>query len=48
MDFNYAQTALFDGSMTSQQWAQLGVTSIGWLVVPTAVGIWLVMRSEVK
>ena len=48
VDFNYAQTALFDGSMTSQQWAQLGVTSIGWLVVPTAVGIWLVMRSEVK
>jgi ABC-2 type transport system permease protein len=48
VDFNYAQTALFDGSMTATQWAQLGVTSIGWLVVPIAVGIRLVMRSEVK
>jgi ABC-2 type transport system permease protein len=48
VDFNYAQTALFDGTMTSTQWAQLGVTSIGWLVVPIAVGIRLVMRSEVK
>jgi ABC-2 type transport system permease protein len=48
VDFNYAQTQLFDGALTSQQWAQLGVTTVGWLVIPTAIGIWLVMRSEVK
>jgi ABC-2 type transport system permease protein len=48
VDFNFAQSALFNGALTSQQWAQLGVTTFGWLVVPTALGVWLVMRSEVK
>ena len=48
VDFNYASTALFNGSLTSEQWAQLGVTTVGWLVIPTAIGVWLVMRSEVK
>jgi ABC-2 type transport system permease protein len=48
VDFNFAQTALFNGSLTGEQWAQLGVTSLAWLVVPTAVGIRLVLRSEVK
>jgi hypothetical protein len=48
VDFNYAQGALFDGSLTSEQWAQLGVTSLVWLVVPIAVGVAMVMRSEVK
>ena len=48
VDFNYAQSRLFDGALTSEQWAQLGVTSLVWLAVPTAIGIWLVMRSEVK
>jgi len=48
VDFNFAQSALFDGSLSSQEWAQLGVTSLVWLVIPTAVGVWMVMRSEVK
>jgi ABC-2 type transport system permease protein len=48
VDFNYASTALFNGSLTSEQWSQLGVTTVGWLVIPTAIGVWLVMRSEVK
>jgi ABC-2 type transport system permease protein len=48
VDFNYAQSALFNGSLTAQQWAHLGVTGLAWLVVPTALGVWLVMRSEVK
>jgi hypothetical protein len=48
VDFNFAQTALFNGALTGEQWAQLGVTSVAWLVVPTAVGVWMVMRSEVK
>ena len=34
--------------MSGQQWAQLGVTTSAWLVVPTLVGVWLVLRSEVK
>jgi hypothetical protein len=48
VDFNYAQAALFDGSMTGEQWANLGVTSLVWLVLPLAVGLRMIMRSEVK
>jgi ABC-2 type transport system permease protein len=48
VDFNYAQTALFNGDLTGEQWANLGVTGIIWLVVPLAVGVAMVMRSEVK
>jgi ABC-2 type transport system permease protein len=49
VDFNWAQGALTDGSsMTGDQWAQLGVTGIFWLVIPLAVGVRMVLRSEVK
>ena len=48
VDFNYASSALFNGSLTGQQWAQLGVTTVAWVLVPMAVGVWLVSRSEVK
>jgi ABC-2 type transport system permease protein len=48
VDFNYAQSALFNGSLTGEQWAHLGVTALVWLVIPIAVGVRLVMRSEVK
>ena len=48
VDFNFAQSRLFDVGMTSQNWAQLGVSSILWLVLPLTVGLALLMRSEVK
>ncbi|MEP6815570.1 MAG: ABC transporter permease subunit, partial [Marmoricola sp.] len=48
VDFNFAQGQLFNGTMNSEQWANLGVTAIIWLVVPMTVGIWMVLRSEVK
>lgn len=48
VDFNYAQSALFNGSLSGQQWGQLAVTSALWLALPMTVGTWLVMRSEVK
>ena len=48
VDFNYAQTALFNADLTGEQWAQLGTSGVMWLVVPLAVGLALVMRSEVK
>jgi ABC-2 type transport system permease protein len=48
VDFNYAQSALFNGSLTGEQWGQLGVTTLGWVILPMALGIWLVTRSEVK
>ena len=48
VDFNYAQSALFNGHMTGEQWAHLGTASALWLVLPLTVGLALVMRSEVK
>jgi hypothetical protein len=48
VDFDYAQSPLLAGAMTSEQWAHLGTSSAIWLVVPLAVGVLGVLRSEVK
>ncbi|HET7476892.1 MAG TPA: ABC transporter permease [Dermatophilaceae bacterium] len=48
VDFNYAQGALFNGGLSGEQWANLGTAAAIWLVLPLAVGLTLVMRSEVK
>ena len=48
VDFHYAQSALFGGAPTAQQWTHLGVTAVIWLVIPLTVGLGLVMRAEVK
>ncbi len=48
IDFNFAQTPLFDGNLGGQEWAQLGVSGLIWLVLPLALGVMLIMRSEVK
>jgi hypothetical protein len=48
VDFNYAQSALFNGPLSAEQWQHLVVTGALWLLLPTLVGIRLVMRSEVK
>jgi ABC-2 type transport system permease protein len=48
VDFNFAQSALYNGTLDAHQWAHLAVTGAIWLAVPTALGVWLVMRSEVK
>lgn len=43
-----AQHALFHGSLTGEMWSQLGVTSVIWLVAPLTVGLWTLLRSEIK
>lgn len=48
VDFNYAQSALFEGGPTSEQWAQIGVSGLFWLVIPLTIGLFTVLRSEVK
>jgi len=48
IDFNYAQSALFNGVPDGEQWAQIGTSGLIWLVAPMALGLWLLMRSEVK
>ncbi|HEY9352327.1 MAG TPA: ABC transporter permease [Nocardioides sp.] len=46
-DLNWATMNLYS-EMTDKTWAQLGVASVIWLVVPMLVGLRLVLRSEVK
>lgn len=49
VDPSFAQGQLFnDYALTSTQWAHVGATTLVWLVVPLAVGLALVGRSEVK
>jgi ABC-2 type transport system permease protein len=48
VDFDYAQGALLEGSVTAAQWANLGVTGVIWLVIPLAAGLWFVLKAEVK
>ena len=49
VDFQYNQTMLYDTlSMSGTDVAQLAATAGLWLVLPLAVGLWLVGRSEVK
>ena len=48
VDFTYAQGALFNGDLTGEEWANLGVAGLIWLVIPMIVGLRTVMRSEVK
>ena len=48
IDFNFSSSQLFDGALTSTQWAHLGVSGFIWLIAPLTVGVWLVLRSEVK
>ena len=48
VDYSFAQTALFNGSMTSEQWQQLALSGTLWFLLPLAVGLVLIRRSEVK
>jgi ABC-2 type transport system permease protein len=46
--FVYSQSALFEGVLSAQQWAHLGVTGVIWLLIPLSVGLAVVVRAEVK
>ncbi len=41
-----AQHELFHGALTVEQWSQLGVTSLIWLVVPLSLGLRALLRSR--
>ena len=48
LDMNRTMQPLFTGSLTGEQWAQLG-TSVGvWVALPLALGMWRLTRAEVK
>lgn len=48
VDPKYNQDALLHGGLAAEQWAQLGVTSVLWLVLPLLAATVTVLRSEVK
>ncbi|MGZ5398791.1 MAG: ABC transporter permease [Nocardioides sp.] len=48
VDANWARSFLFEGTPTAEQWAQVGVTTTAWLVLPALLGLRVVLRSEVK
>jgi ABC-2 type transport system permease protein len=50
VDLQLAQTGLFlfDGTLSSENWQQIGVTGLAWLVAPLLVGLRLVVRAEVN
>lgn len=48
VDLDYQLAELLRGSFDSEQWSQLAITSGLWLVLPLIVGMWTLVRSEVK
>jgi ABC-2 type transport system permease protein len=48
IDFAAAQNPLIEGNVNGEQWAQLAVSGLLWLGLPLAVGLWRVLRAEVK
>ena len=47
-DHNSASTQLFNGSLTGEQWVQLGLTTTIWLIIPLVIGMRFLLRSEIK
>jgi ABC-2 type transport system permease protein len=48
VDLDYQLTALQSGGFDAQEWQQLAVASTIWLAAPLAVGMWTLLRSELK
>jgi hypothetical protein len=48
VDFGAAQGPLVEGSVTGEQWAHLALSSLIWFFLPLALGLWRVLRAEVK
>ncbi len=49
VDLGTSQTPLFSGeNLTGEQWAQLATGTLIWVVLPFVVGLWRVLRAEVK
>ena len=48
-DLNGAASRLYDDhALTGQMWAQIGVTTLIWLVIPLTFGLRSLFRAEVK
>lgn len=47
VDFNYSLNRMYENA-PGEAWATLGVSGVIWLVIPLAIGVRMIMRSEVK
>jgi ABC-2 type transport system permease protein len=49
IDFGTAQTPLSEaGSLSGEEWAQLAITGMLWVILPFVAGLWRMLRAEVK
>jgi ABC-2 type transport system permease protein len=48
VDFDYAQSALFNQTTTVQQWVHLAVTGTVWLAIPMTIGIAQMIKADLK
>ena len=48
IDFQAAQVPVQDLSVNGDEWGHLIVSGFLWLVLPLAIGLWRVLRAEVK
>jgi|RhiMethySRZTD1v2_1073278.scaffolds.fasta_scaffold224757_2 ABC-2 type transport system permease protein len=50
LDFNTATGRLFEGAdgLTGEVWAQVGVTTLVWVLIPLTIGMRFLLRSEIK
>ena len=47
VDLNLAESWLFEGTVAGEQWLQLSVSVVAWLVLPGLVGLRMAVRSDV-
>ena len=48
VDFQFSSGQLYDGGLDKTDWAHLGTSGLIWLVAPLTIGLWMLLRSEVK
>ncbi len=48
VDFQFSSTRLYDGDLAASDWGHLATSGLIWLVIPMAIGLFVVTRSEVK
>lgn len=48
VDFAYTQTPLTEGDLGGVQWPEFIVSGLLWFVLPLVLGIWRLLRAEVK
>jgi len=48
VDFGFAQQPLVEGKVSGDDWAHLVVSGLFWLGLPFVLGLWRVVRAEVK